>query len=461
MELSKRIENKVKQFIIDNNLIKKNERVMIALSGGSDSVCLFHILNKLKLSLSFELFAFHLNHNIRKEAKDDEMFVRKLCDNYGVTLFLKSVDIPSIQKEENLGLEELSRNIRYNLINEISRENKIDKTATAHHLLDHSESIILNMVRGSGIRGLRGIGVKNGNIIRPMLILSKDEILSYIEENNLKYVTDKTNFDTDYSRNNIRHNVLPHLKEINNKAFMHFFELSLVCEEIEDLLNELSSNVDIYHEKNLVYVYVNEFKKLNRAVKKQVLFNMLRSIKVTKDISSKHVNKIIELIQKNKTTFDLNISNDIVVKRRYEKLYFEYKIKENNIQNEDKKINIKVDNLDNFKAQINNYKINLKKIKFLEKNTEDKYVDYDKIKNNLIIRTRKEGDVFYPFGLEGSKKLKKYFIDKKIPREKRDQIPLLVDGENIVAVIGYEISDKYKTDKNTKNILNIHYNIER
>src|SRR5699024_4679608 len=121
---------------------------------------------------------------------------------------------------------------------------------------------------------------------------------------------------------------------------------------------KLSSNVDIYHEKNLVYVYVNEFKKLNRAVKKQVLFNMLRSIKVTKDISSKHVNKIIELIQKNKTTFDLNISNDIVVKRRYEKLYFEYKIKENNIQNEDKKINIKVDNLDNFKAQINNYKIN-------------------------------------------------------------------------------------------------------
>lgn len=456
MEKTKQIEEKVKKFIINNDLIKKDERIMIALSGGSDSVCLFHILNKLKMSIGFELFAFHLNHNIRQEAKHDELFVKKLCEEYGIKLFLESIDIPKIRTKENLGLEELSRKIRYDLINKISTENNIDKTATAHHLLDHSESIILNMVRGSGIRGLRGIGIKNGNIIRPMLVLSKDEILDYIKENNLEYVTDKTNFDTDYSRNNIRHNVLPHLKEVNNNAFMHFFELSMVAEEIEDLLNELSKKVKFYHEKNGVYIFINDFIDLNKAVKKQVLFNMLRSIKVTKDISSKHVNKIIDLISKNKTTFDLNISNDIIVKRRYDKLYFEY-----NNQKRKEEIYINVENKDYFDININEYQIKLKKIKILEKNNEDKYVDYDKIENNLFIRNRKEGDVFSPFGLKGSKKLKKYFIDKKIPKEKRDSIPLLVDGENIVAVIGYDISEKYKTDKNTKNILNIHYNIER
>ena len=453
---SAKIVKKVKDFILKNNLIKNKDKVMIALSGGSDSVCLFHILNSLKNDMGFSLYAFHLNHNIRKEAKRDEKFVLDLCKIYDVPLFLESEDMPALHEDSSLGLEEISRKKRYELIYKIMKENHIDKTATAHHLLDHSESMILNMTRGSGIRGLRGISVKNDNIIRPILNLTKEEILCYIEENELEYVTDITNFDTDYSRNNIRHNILPHLEEINDNVYNHFFELSSVAEEVDDLLNELASKVDIIKEDRKVYISLKDYYSLHVAVKKQILFNMLNQLGIKKDINSKAINNIVDLIEKNNTSFEINLINNIVAKRRYDKLYFEYLSKDKR-----ESIYLEVDNKNKFEIKYNDIIIKLEKKDILDKNSEDKYVDYDKIRGKLFLRTRKDGDKFSPFGLNGSKKLKKYFIDKKIPKEDRDFIPLLVDEENIIAVIGYDINNKYRINENTKNILSINYKTMR
>ena len=453
---SAKIVKKVKDFILENNLIEKNDKVMIALSGGSDSVCLFHILNTLKNDMEFSLYAFHLNHNIRKEAKRDEAFVLDLCKIYNVPLFLESEDMLELHENSSLGLEEISRKKRYELIYKIMRENDINETATAHHLLDHSESIILNMIRGSGIRGLKGISVSNNNIIRPILNLTKEEILCYIEENDLKYVTDVTNFDTDYSRNNIRHNILPHLEEINNNVYNHFFELSSIAGEIDDLLNELASKIDIINEDDKVYIELKDYYSLHTAVKKQILFNMLNKFGIKKDINSKAINNIVDLIEKNNTSFEINLINNIVAKRRYDKLYFEYLSKDRR-----ECINLEVGNKNRFEIKYNDIIIKLEKKDILDKNSEDKYVDYDKIRGKLFLRTRKDGDKFSPFGLDGSKKLKKYFIDKKIPKEDRDYIPLLTDEENIVAVIGYDINNKYRIDENTKNILSINYETMR
>lgn len=453
------IRNKVKKFILDNELIEKNDKVLIALSGGSDSVCLFHILNKLKEELDFELFAFHLNHHIRQEAVNDEIFVKEICSLYNVKLFSEYVDIPSLKEDTDLGIEELSRIKRYELIDNIMKENGIDKTATAHHLLDHCESIILNLVRGSGIKGLRGIGVRYKNVIRPMLTLTKSEIMDYIKCNNLRYVTDITNFNTDYSRNNIRHNILPHLEEINTKAYSHFYDISLVAKEVDDLLCSLSSKVEIFKSEDDIYITLNEFKSLHIAVKKQVLFNMFEKMNIKKDISGKHINKIIDLIDKNNTSFDVNLVGGIVARRRYDKLYFSYKEKYNK---EKKDIYFPVENNESFEFNNDKYIIKLEKRNYSDKNSDDKYIDYDKIVGSLSIRSRQSGDVFSPLGLKGSKSIKKYFIDKKIPKEKRDEILLLTDEENIIAVLGYDISDKYKANMDTKKILNIHYkNCER
>ena len=453
---SAKIVKKIKDFILENNLIEKNDKVMIALSGGSDSVCLFHILNTLKKDMGFSLYAFHLNHNIRNEAKRDEDFVLDLCKMHEVPLFLESEDMLELHEDSGMGLEEISRKKRYELIYKIMKENNINKTATAHHLLDHSESIILNMVRGSGIRGLKGISVSNNNIIRPILNLTKEEILCYIEENDLKYVTDVTNFDTDYSRNNIRHNILPHLEEINNNVYNHFFELSSIAGEIDDLLNELASKIVIIKEDDKVYIELKDYYSLHTAVKKQILFNMLNKLGIKKDINSKAINNIVDLIEKNNTSFEISLINNIVAKRRYDKLYFEYLSKDNR-----ESIRLEVDNKNKFEVKYNDIFIKLEKKDILDKNSEDKYVDYDKIRGKLFLRTRQDGDKFSPFGLDGSKNLKEYIIDKKIPKEDRDFIPLLSDEENIIAVIGYDINNKYRIDENTKNILSINYKTMR
>jgi tRNA(Ile)-lysidine synthase len=210
----KAIEQKVLKLIDDDHLIYKNDRILIALSGGADSVFLFYFLLKYKRRLGIQFSAFHLNHKIRgKEAKDDELFCRNLCEENNVELFVVTKDVKSYARKNKLSIEEAGRDVRYGELKKISAKKLFTKIATAHNASDNAETVMLNLIKGAGLKGLSGIPVKRDNIIRPMLNLTADEIRYYLKLKKFNYRLDTSNISLDYERNYLRNKIIPMLKE--------------------------------------------------------------------------------------------------------------------------------------------------------------------------------------------------------------------------------------------------------
>ena len=211
-----------------SNLIKYGDKIVIGVSGGPDSICLFDVLLKLKDRLSLSLFVVHINHCIREEAKVEEEYVEKLCRKYEIPFFLRRIKVLDLAQNEKKSVEETARDIRYSAFNEILDEVRADKIAVAHKANDLAENVIMNLIRGTGINGLCGIKKCNGNIIRPLINVARSEIEGYVKENDLTVFYDRTNFETEYTRNKIRNIVIPEILKINPS----FIENTLRTSEI-------------------------------------------------------------------------------------------------------------------------------------------------------------------------------------------------------------------------------------
>lgn len=464
-----KIKDKVYQFIKSNNMIIKGEKILVALSGGPDSICMLHILYAMRETLGIKLYAAHLNHCIRGEVADgDEEYCKRFCEELDIPFFSKKVKVEALAKERHISCELAGREARYGFFHEVKEQNGINKIAVAHNANDQAETILLRLIRGSGTDGLCGIRAVRDNLyIRPILSLDRQAIEKYCEANNLEPRIDKTNLENIYTRNKVRLELIPYIsKNFNSDIIGTLNRLAYTMQGEQKLLKKY---VDVHYEKFC-------FKESNKVVIKKEAFyedvdlvaKLIRQAYYDfcgnlNDLEKVNIYDVIGL-SNGETGKIIMLPNKIVAYNDYGNIYIGYRennsLVENNddsvIKNQVYELNIEEINI------VNNMHIKLEvikneKIKLDNDNIYKKYFNYDKIKDSINLRYRKEKDFFNPLGMNGTKSLKKLFIDMKIPRYHRDRIPLVCFGNDIAWIVGYRVSEKYKISRDTKEILCINF----
>lgn len=307
--LDKKIIESVKTKFIDTNIINKNDEVLLAISGGKDSMCMLDVFNTLSKSYNFNITVCHINHNIRdEESKRDENFVYDYSKKLGLNCIVKNIYAIEYSKKESLSIEEAARILRYKSLNDIRLEliknnnsNKNYYIALAHHKNDQAETIIHNLIRGSGLYGLKGMKSINSYYIRPLLHISRNEIEEYINKNNIPFVEDSTNNDEKYTRNFIRNNIISKLYQLNNNFLDHFYDLSNdVCDlynYLEEDVNNKLNNLTISNDDNHYIIDTKLFKNINNFIKNEIIKLILDKLNINKkDITRINFNSIIDII---------------------------------------------------------------------------------------------------------------------------------------------------------------------
>ena len=449
------------------DMLEKGDRVLAAVSGGADSVCMLHVLNTLKDKLGFSLYCAHLNHGIRGEAaENDEKFVVSMCKNLGIKVFVEHADVLKLAEDENLTVEEAGRQARYEFFNRICEENKINKTATAHNKNDNAETVLMRILRGTGIEGPKGISyVREDGVIRPILDISRTEIEEYCAENGLSFCTDETNSHNEYTRNKIRNKIIPYIEETLGENIMgSLIRLSQNATFDADFLDRYSRRLyerlgNPMKNRKPVVLHIDSLALLERSVATRVIRiaadEALSGIKLEK----KHVEDVLRLL-KRQTGAAVDLPCGLRAEVKYGWIAFENK-NENTIDNTmddsflsevfagesyyidalGKNVLFKVENPKEYKAKIN-----------------ETMIDYDLLADEkLFLRSRREGDRMVCFADGRTKKIKSILIDKKIPRKERNKIPLLCTQNEIVAIVGDRVSEKFKISGETERALVIVY----
>ncbi len=454
--------NKVINYIKENELIKQEDKILVALSGGPDSVCLLHILYELKDKFNLDLGAIHINHMLRGNESDaDEKYIINLCDELGIKHYVKRINIEYVAKDSNVSLEVAGRNERYTAFEEIRNKYNYNKIAVAHNANDQAETVLMRIMRGTGLEGLTGIKPKREDgVIRPILCLNRKEIEGYCEEKKLNPRIDASNYERIYSRNKVRLDILPYMKEHFNKDIIDTFNrMTLLLQKDNEFIEEYSKKCYNENYDKKLKVSKELFKKEMDAIITRVVIRAFKEISNShQNFEMKHIYEIVNLAGKG-TGKKINLTNRIICENLYGDIIFSIKNTGKKNISKDYEIRINKDELVN-KITFDNYDITFeivdnKKEGNFPKNNLIKLFDYDNIKKEIVIRYRKDGDKIVPLGMNGSKKLKDIFIDLKISREYRDSIPILCFDDKISWVVGCKTSQLFKVTKDTKKILKI------
>lgn len=445
---------------------------MAGISGGADSVCLFFVLLELQKEMDFAFYAVHINHGYRGEASDrDEQFVRDLCEKYGVPLQVFSVDLESTAKKRKQSLEEAGREIRRGLFEKEMQSRNACKIALAHHENDNAETFLWNLCRGCGLHGLGGIRPVNGVYIRPLLGMTRGEIEIFLQKRQQPYCTDATNLETDYTRNKLRHLVLPVLEEqINRQTIRH---MNTTMEELRELDDYVEMQVEAAYracvEKEsdeICLIRKEPLSQYPELLQNKVIFRCLTETAATqKNLGRVHVEDVRALLEKQPGRC-LDLPARVRAVREYEgvrlkKIRYkeEQPVKERRA--EQTTVCLTIPGTTVLPEQ--NLKVTCR---ILEKNplsegidipqkTYTKWFDYDIIKKCLHIRTRQSGDWITVDGAGHRQKLKSWFVNEKIPYKHREEIPLIAEGNQIVWILGYRMGSAYRISSETKRILQI------
>ena len=442
------------QFIEKNELIKQNEKLIVGVSGGADSVCLLSLLCKLREEMPFSMTVVHINHGIRKEASEDALFVENLCKKWQIPFVLEKYPVNELAKKWNMSSEEAGRKVRYEaFLRVLGNDN--GKIVVAHNQNDVAETVLFNLFRGSGSAGLTGIRPKNGKVVRPLLCFSREEIEKYLKENQLKYCIDKTNLTDDYTRNKIRNHILPYVEEhIVSGSVGHIYQTAGLLNEQEDFMdrevNKIVENVAEFDEAGIsCKISRTKFLELHIFMQKKLLYKIIEKLSGSKkDITARHVENVLILFDKEgmkcaslpynlqaKTEYGTVIIGRVEEKRKTE--FYESTLEE---------------------AKRFTFRIFSDKMPdTIPEKQYTKWFDYDKIERTLIIRSWREGDFILVQNGQHKKTIHRYFIDEKIPKDQRDKMLLLADGSHILWIIGKRISDYYKVTDQTKTIIEVQY----
>jgi tRNA(Ile)-lysidine synthase len=453
-----KLYNDVEKFLTKELFVDKTYKVVVAVSGGVDSTVLLDLLNQVSIKNGFELYVAHFNHKLRGEASDqDELFVQNLAQHYGLQCYRSSGKVKEYSKKNAMSIESAARQLRYNFFEKTTRTIKADFIATAHTSDDNIETFFINLIRGSGLTGLSGIPkvrqlVKNVRIIRPLLAFTKNDLINYAKIRKLSWREDESNNWLEFTRNKVRHNLIPFLEnEFNHSITTNIARVTTFLQGADEFISKFIEdfylNLIESPEENKVMLHIPKLNTYNTYLQGEIISHLLKKNFEISQVNFIQIDRIIAL--KNAETGSIVEINKFITcyKDRNYLLFTKNKIP------------LKVDEIIEKISTtiINNYTIKLEEVKLNQvKFTDDgnvEYFDYDKLPLTLKIRSWNEGDTFQPLGMEGTKKISDFLIDKKVSNFDKNFIYVLSTNTDIVWVIGYQINEKYKLTKETKRVI--------
>ncbi len=448
------------EMIRQYRMIEEGDHVVAGVSGGPDSVYLLFLLTEYKKNVPFSISVVHVEHGIRgQESKEDAQFVRQLCMRMKIPFFLFETDVQMEAKVRKISTEEAGRMIRYEAFDEICHKYGANKIAIAHNEEDQAETILWNLSRGSGLAGLCGMQPVRGNLIRPLLTTSRVEIEKWLEENGVETRQDKTNLEEIYTRNKIRHQIIPRLKSgINAQAVRHIAEAGQKIQRAESFLQKMTDQAEeqcLEREENCVKIRLELFLKQEPIIQEYLIRRAIHALADSlKDVTNRHIEALLKIANGAEQS-QTNLPGGVRGKKEKGFLI----LTSSEFQREEKKKNIFIEvdvpsvvYLENSMAE---FTLEEMKYQRIPEKSYTKWIDYDTIKSRLILRSRLPGDYLIINKEGGKKKLKDYLIDMKVPREERDSILLLADGSHILWVVGFRISEACKVKEGTKHLLKI------
>ena len=461
--MQEQVLQKVKQYITETEMIKSRCTVIAGVSGGPDSMVMLDILRRLQGDYECSLRVVHVNHGIRgKEALRDQKTVQKICEEWKIPCCVYSYDVPRLAAEWKMGSEEAGRKVRRAAFEEekkkcTSSDGEI-RIALAHNKNDVAETMLHHLARGSGIRGLAALKPVNGEFIRPVLCLERDEIVDYIKETGIPSVTDSSNLEDDYTRNRIRHHILPLMtEEINAKAVAHMAEASELFRQAEEYFKAKAEEIAAgCAGGDGTYLLDKEFFAKETILQNYVVREILERLSGHRnDLTAGHIRQVQKLYE-NQSGRKISLPYGVEALRCYEGVKLQKKTEEVSERTEEvQELNMEGTTSwvnESFRTRIFPYSGE----KILEKKYT-KWFDCDKINCELSVRTRRSGDYMIVNQSGGRKKLTRCMIDDKIPGEIRQEIPLVAAKDEILWIVGGRISERYKITSQTEKVLEITY----
>lgn len=454
------LKDKVLDTIFQYDMIHSGDRIIVAVSGGPDSMCLLNILLSLRQQLNITIFAAHVNHCLRGlEADLDEQFVREYCLRNNIEFFSKRVEIEELSKSKGISCEACGREERYAFFNELLQKLGANKIALAHNANDRAETILMRIIRGTGLEGLLGIKpVRDYIYIRPIINIYREDIEKYCLDEELNPRIDKTNLQAIFTRNKIRLELIPYISKNFNEDFI-------------EALNRLSDNAYYDNEymekiveekyktycdksKEKVIIYNIAFKE-PMAILSRIIRKAIEELKGdTQNIEKVHIKNIIKL-QNSETGGSAILPLKIKAYNDYGNILLSLYKEEPIKIKEEYALVLGKNYIEDLNLSVYLKLLDINDSSVIKGNHNTKYFDYNVETKDFKLRFRREGDRFTPFGMKGSKKLKDFFMDLKISREERDKTILITFGEEIAWVFPYRTSQKFSVSKESTKILQI------
>ncbi|MBE5905732.1 MAG: tRNA lysidine(34) synthetase TilS [Lachnospiraceae bacterium] len=451
----------VTTYIEQQHMIAQGDRVLVGVSGGADSVCLLHILWQYRMQKKFELAVLTVEHGIRGEDSLRDMeFVINLCEELEVPCYVRRVDVPGFAQKSGMSEEEAARKLRYDALYECADEIGADKIAVAHHANDLMETMLFFLCRGTGITGLSPMYPVSGKLIRPLLHVTREEIEAYLSEKQLQYCTDATNADVTYSRNHIRHRVIPLLTQVNPGAVRHFCQTAQHVAEAEEVLVKETERAFVCHtqEEESGILVLDSICTEPVYLQKQVILQAIAQMAGgRKDVTGVHVSAVWELMGKQVGScadlpYCLKAKKDyrgvflakIEKHKACEKTVFEAALPENGCLSlpDGSVLSTRIFAKNTINSEIPD-------------KTYTKWLDYDIIKSRIKIRTVSEGDFFLLDDAGHKKTIKKYFVDEKIPSRDREHKLVLAEDSHVYLILGHRLAHDARVTEATKRIMEI------
>jgi tRNA(Ile)-lysidine synthase len=433
---------RVHSYISRHNMAGTGERILLAVSGGIDSM----VMSSLFLHMPFERGIAHCNFSLRGQESDlDEELVRKFSSENGIPFFSIKFDTVKYAVDHRISTQMAARELRYTWFEQIRETESYDAVATAHNLNDNAETILINLARGSGPSGLSGMKPKNGRIIRPLLFLSREEISSYAEEHRIEYREDRSNSEVKYTRNKIRHKILPVLEEINPSIIDTLTETGIRFSELDEILNRFISGLKEELLRHAAGNFMIDLEKLRTySDNRTILFSLFREFSLENTMLS-DLQNIIE----GRTGSHINTRTHRIFRDRDELIVTGLKAGSSVTKIGDVD---EFNSFDGISAEIRSVDDSFQ----IPADSKIAALDHDRIVFPVIVRRWQPGDYFYPLGMKDRKKLSDYFIDRKYSVPEKEEKMILESEGNIVCIIGDRIDDRYKITPETKKALIIH-----
>jgi tRNA(Ile)-lysidine synthase len=493
------------------HMIEPGMCVVVGVSGGADSVCLLYVLKEYSRRVPFELTVVHVEHGLRgEESLEDARFTRELCHQMQVPFRLVHAQVQTLAAQEGLSTEEAGRKERYRIFREVQKQCGAQRIAVAHNRNDQAETVLHHLVRGSGLKGLGGIAPVRDDIIRPLLFTTRAEIEEILRQAGLSWRTDRTNLEQDYTRNRIRLSILPHMeRELNVRASEHIAQAGEKLQQVQSYIERETCRAAercISSEEGDVCIALEPFLKEDELIRSEVLRRALSMCGGLRDVGTVHIEDLMKLagmdcgkklslpgritaVRENGILRFQQLQADVLKKNAGESCVTGsaaahaeesgdaagVETKKLTISGKTEKISdkkwsvlsetreLRIEGAGHYEMEDFTVEVGILENcaalypEIIRENQYTKWLSYDTIKGNIMLRTRRTGDYLVVGKQGGRKKLKDYLIDCKVPQAKRDQIWLLADGSHVLWVVGYRISEAAKVTEETGKVMKIRW----